>query len=163
VVVPPAWAYFSWHFEDLYRIPSEGPAILACNHISYLDPVANAYAVVRAGRRPRFLAKDDLFSIPVVGRVIGGAKQIPVRRGTGDRLPRLRCRQAADGGVDGGDHRDRAGPLREVSRPVVRRQLGFRFVSERDPGFQTRAVHGAVAPPVDQATPSVPIYQTSTF
>jgi O-acetylhomoserine/O-acetylserine sulfhydrylase-like pyridoxal-dependent enzyme len=36
-------------------------------------------------------------------------------------------------------------------------------VSERDRGFQTRAVHGAVAPPVDQATPSVPIYQTSTF
>jgi cystathionine beta-lyase/cystathionine gamma-synthase len=30
-------------------------------------------------------------------------------------------------------------------------------------GFQTRAVHGGVAPPVDQQTPSVPIYQTSTF
>ncbi|HEX6843975.1 MAG TPA: aminotransferase class I/II-fold pyridoxal phosphate-dependent enzyme [Actinomycetota bacterium] len=30
-------------------------------------------------------------------------------------------------------------------------------------GFQTRAVHGAVVPPVDQQTPSVPLYQTSTF
>lgn len=30
-------------------------------------------------------------------------------------------------------------------------------------GFQTRAVHGAVAPPIDQATPSVPLYQTSTY
>jgi methionine-gamma-lyase len=30
-------------------------------------------------------------------------------------------------------------------------------------GFQTRAVHGAVAPPVEQQTPSVPLYQTSTF
>ncbi len=29
-------------------------------------------------------------------------------------------------------------------------------------GFSTRAVHGA-APPVDQQTPSVPLYQTSTF
>jgi 1-acyl-sn-glycerol-3-phosphate acyltransferase len=85
--VPPAVAYFSWHFEDLYRIPSEGPAILACNHISYLDPIANAYAVVRAGRRPRFLAKQELFEIPVIGRVIAGAKQIPVRRGAGERAP----------------------------------------------------------------------------
>jgi 1-acyl-sn-glycerol-3-phosphate acyltransferase len=63
----------------------DGPAILACNHISYLDPIANAYAVVRAGRRPRFLAKQELFEVPVVGRVIRGAKQIPVRRGTGGR------------------------------------------------------------------------------
>ena len=30
-------------------------------------------------------------------------------------------------------------------------------------GFQTRAVHGAIAPPIDQATPSVPLYQTSTY
>lgn len=30
-------------------------------------------------------------------------------------------------------------------------------------GFQTRAIHGPPLPPVEQATPSVPIYQTSTF
>jgi cystathionine beta-lyase/cystathionine gamma-synthase len=30
-------------------------------------------------------------------------------------------------------------------------------------GFQTRAIHGAALPPVDQRTPSVPIFQTSTF
>ena len=30
-------------------------------------------------------------------------------------------------------------------------------------GFQTRAIHAAAAPPVAQQTPSVPIYQTSTF
>src|SRR4029077_6727655 len=35
--------------------------------------------------------------------------------------------------------------------------------TDREPGFQTRAVHGAALPPVDQRTPSVPIYQTSTF
>jgi cystathionine beta-lyase/cystathionine gamma-synthase len=33
----------------------------------------------------------------------------------------------------------------------------------RSPGLQTRAVHGATLPPVDQETPSVPLYQTSTF
>lgn len=30
-------------------------------------------------------------------------------------------------------------------------------------GFDTRAVHGGKAPPVEQETPSVPIYQTSTY
>ncbi len=34
---------------------------------------------------------------------------------------------------------------------------------ERGRGFSTRAIHEAKAPPIDQDTPSVPIYQTSTF
>jgi O-acetylhomoserine/O-acetylserine sulfhydrylase-like pyridoxal-dependent enzyme len=34
---------------------------------------------------------------------------------------------------------------------------------ERDLGFATRAIHGARVPPVDQETPSVPIFQTSTY
>ncbi len=34
---------------------------------------------------------------------------------------------------------------------------------ERRPGFATRAIQGARTPPIDQDTPSVPIFQTSTF
>jgi methionine-gamma-lyase len=34
---------------------------------------------------------------------------------------------------------------------------------DRRPGFATRAIHRATTPPVEQETPSVPIYQTSTF
>jgi methionine-gamma-lyase len=34
---------------------------------------------------------------------------------------------------------------------------------ERERGFSTRAIHGQALPPVDQDTPSVPIFQTSTF
>jgi 1-acyl-sn-glycerol-3-phosphate acyltransferase len=41
--------------------------------------------VVRAGRRPRFLAKEDLFRIPIVGSALRGAGQIPVARGSRDR------------------------------------------------------------------------------
>jgi 1-acyl-sn-glycerol-3-phosphate acyltransferase len=47
--------------------------------------LTNGGAVVRAGRRPRFLAKEELFRIPVVGRALRGAGQIPVSRGTRDR------------------------------------------------------------------------------
>lgn len=86
-VIPPARAYFSWRFEDLHKIPRRGPAILACNHISYLDPIANAYAVIRAGRRPRFLAKRELFRIPVVAQALRGAHQIEVDRGNPSSTP----------------------------------------------------------------------------
>jgi 1-acyl-sn-glycerol-3-phosphate acyltransferase len=49
---------------------------------------------MRAGRRPRFLAKDELFKIPVVGMALRGANQIPVDRGSNDLTP-LRTAGAA--------------------------------------------------------------------
>jgi 1-acyl-sn-glycerol-3-phosphate acyltransferase len=87
VAIPPARLWFSWRFEDLDCIPADGPAIVACNHISYLDPFANALAVVNAGRRPRFLAKEELFRAPLVGTALRGAGQIPVVRGSNDPAP----------------------------------------------------------------------------
>jgi 1-acyl-sn-glycerol-3-phosphate acyltransferase len=54
----------------------------------------NAYAVVRAKRRPRFLAKDDLFRASAIRWAMRGTGQIPVARGTGDRSP-LRNAEAA--------------------------------------------------------------------
>ncbi len=36
-------------------------------------------------------------------------------------------------------------------------------MTERRRGFATRAIHTAAAPPIDQDTPSVPIYQTATY
>ena len=92
--------WFTWRIEGLEHIPAEGPAIVVCNHLSYLDPLANARAVMKAGRRPRFLAKDDLFKIPVVGSAFRGAKQIPVTRGSRDASPlRAALRSLTEGEV----------------------------------------------------------------
>ena len=85
MTLPPLRFWFRLSHEHLDRIPRSGPAIVACNHISYLDPLTNGEAVVRAHRRPRFLAKEDLFRIPIVGRALRGAGQIPVSRGSRDR------------------------------------------------------------------------------
>jgi 1-acyl-sn-glycerol-3-phosphate acyltransferase len=80
-------------------VPVEGPAIIASNHISYLDPLGNAYAVVKAGRRPRFLAKDELFKIPLVGTALRGARQIPVDRAkAGDPSPLMSAQEAIRAG-----------------------------------------------------------------
>ncbi len=54
------------------------------NHIAYLDPLAIAYAVDKAKRVPRFLAKSELFEDKKIGWVLKGAKQIEVRRGSRD-------------------------------------------------------------------------------
>jgi 1-acyl-sn-glycerol-3-phosphate acyltransferase len=84
VALPPIKLWFNWHFEGLEHIPAEGPVLVAANHISYLDPLADAYFLTLAGRRPRFLAKSELFENPLLRTVLNGARQIPVRRGTGD-------------------------------------------------------------------------------
>jgi 1-acyl-sn-glycerol-3-phosphate acyltransferase len=86
-LVPPFQLWFNWRLEGLERVPAEGPVIIAGNHLSYLDPFAHGVFVVKAGRRPRFLAKQELFDAPFVGTVLRGAHQISVQRGTGDRSP----------------------------------------------------------------------------
>jgi 1-acyl-sn-glycerol-3-phosphate acyltransferase len=83
-VFPLARAYFAFHLEGLQHIPRAGPGLIACNHASYLDPIANAYAVLRVGRRPRFLAKEELFHAPLLKWALPGLRQIPVRRGARD-------------------------------------------------------------------------------
>jgi 1-acyl-sn-glycerol-3-phosphate acyltransferase len=86
-LVPPMQLWFNWRLEGLEKIPAEGPVIVAGNHLSYVDPLAHGYFVVKAGRRPRFLAKQELFDAPFIGTVLRGARQISVERGTGDRSP----------------------------------------------------------------------------
>jgi 1-acyl-sn-glycerol-3-phosphate acyltransferase len=86
-LLPPFRLWFNWRFEGLERIPPAGPLIVAGNHLSYLDPFAHGYFVVEAGRRPRFLAKRELFANPLVGMVLRGAHQIPVDRDRGGTQP----------------------------------------------------------------------------
>jgi 1-acyl-sn-glycerol-3-phosphate acyltransferase len=77
-------------FEGLEHIPETGPVLVAGNHISYLDPIYTGVFMHRRGRIPRFLAKQDLFRMPVLGRVMTGTGQIPVRRGSAEAGESLR-------------------------------------------------------------------------
>jgi 1-acyl-sn-glycerol-3-phosphate acyltransferase len=62
------------------NLPKTGGAIVVCNHISYLDPLTFTHFLYDNGRAPRYLGKASLFKIPIVGRVLLGAGQIPVER-----------------------------------------------------------------------------------
>ena len=75
---------FKLRFEGLEHIPPSGPAILAPNHVSVLDPIAVALATSARGRPVRFLAAAEFFAHPVWGWGLRRTKQIPVRRGTRD-------------------------------------------------------------------------------
>ena len=66
------------------NIPADGAAILAANHLSYMDIFAVSLFADSAGRYPVFLAKSSLFTIPVVGPLIGKLGQLPVYRGQTD-------------------------------------------------------------------------------
>ena len=81
-VIPWVRLWFRWHIEGLENIPKHGPAIVAFNHIAYLDPLCIGYVVAKSGRRPRFLAKAELFQDKRIAWVLRGAGQIEVKRGT---------------------------------------------------------------------------------
>lgn len=86
-LLPPIKAWFNWRFEGLEHVPREGATLVACNHISYFDPLAHSYFVIKAHRKPRFLAKAELYENWLLKRVLVGAHQIKVVRGSGDRSP----------------------------------------------------------------------------
>jgi 1-acyl-sn-glycerol-3-phosphate acyltransferase len=69
-----------WTFEGAHRVPAYGPAILASNHTSYLDPLVLAYLADRRHRRVRFLAKAELFDKAGLGWGLRQMGQIPVHR-----------------------------------------------------------------------------------
>ncbi|CAN5647699.1 lysophospholipid acyltransferase family protein [soil metagenome] len=82
LVIPSIRAWLKLRITGLGNIPKTGPGLVVVNHISNLDPLVVATVVDRAGRRPRFLAKSELFRLPVVGWALKGCGQIEVKRGT---------------------------------------------------------------------------------
>ena len=64
------------------NLPKNGAAIAVCNHISHVDPLVFTHFLYNNGRAVRYLGKASVFKVPVVGRVLLGAGQIPVERET---------------------------------------------------------------------------------
>ena len=73
-------------WRGVEKLPKSGAAIVVCNHISYLDPFSFAHFLYDNGRAPRYLGKDSIFKIPLIGRFVLAAGQIPVRRESKDEI-----------------------------------------------------------------------------
>ena len=66
------------------NIPREGGALMAFNHIGYVDFVYGGFAAQPAGGRlVRFMAKKEVFDHPVGGPIMRSLHHVPVDRGDG--------------------------------------------------------------------------------
>lgn len=80
-------------YRNLAKLPQQGGAIVVVNHVSHVDPFLVGKMIIDGARRPRFLAKDSIFSVFAVGAAMRGMGHIPVKRGTSD------ARQSFDAAV----------------------------------------------------------------
>ncbi len=83
------------------NIPREGAAVLAGNHISYLDFALNGLIASRGRRLVRFMAKTAVFSNPVAGPLMRVMHHIPVDRAHGASAYRHAARELDDGQIVG--------------------------------------------------------------
>lgn len=90
---------YRWRVIGAENIPAEGPVILCSNHISLYDPPLVGCGIER---QVHFMAKEELFHIPVISFFITKFGAFPVKRGAGDRSAiRNTLKLLADGKVLG--------------------------------------------------------------
>lgn len=64
------------------KFPKEGGILLCSNHINALDPPVVG---LNAPRPVNFMAKEELFHIPILKSILPGVNAFPVKRGMSDR------------------------------------------------------------------------------
>ncbi len=82
VVSPMLHIYFRGRIYEAQQVPQSEALIAVSNHASYFDPPILANCL----RRPvAFMAKEELFNVPVLKQAIKLYGAYPVKRGTSDR------------------------------------------------------------------------------
>ena len=84
-----------WEVKGRGQVPREGGLIIASNHVSFWDPPMVGAALPR---ECYFLAKEELFSTPVLGPLIRSVNAIPIRRGMADLSGLSRATEVLKGG-----------------------------------------------------------------
>ncbi len=82
VIVAPLYRFFMRvKAVGVENIPTEGGLVLCANHIAAVDVISIGSV---CPRQLTFVAKKELFSIPILGKVVKALGAIPVNRGTND-------------------------------------------------------------------------------
>ncbi|MFF3865045.1 lysophospholipid acyltransferase family protein [Micromonospora sp. NPDC001898] len=69
--------------EGKHHVPRTGGAVLASNHVSYLDFIFCGYGAHESRRLVRFMAKHEVFAHKISGPLMRAMKHIPVNRRAG--------------------------------------------------------------------------------
>jgi 1-acyl-sn-glycerol-3-phosphate acyltransferase len=96
----------------LENFPKEGGLLLCTNHIHNFDPPVVG---ITSPRTVHFMAKEELFSVPILGKLLPKINAFPVKRGMSDREAlRTGLKVLKDGHVLGlfpEGHRSKTGEL----------------------------------------------------
>lgn len=87
--------------DGAHHIPESGGAVLAINHISYVDFIFGGLAARPSRRRVRFMAKRELFDHRVTGPIMRSLHHINVDRDDGVDSYQTALRYLAEGEVVG--------------------------------------------------------------
>jgi glycerol-3-phosphate dehydrogenase (NAD(P)+) len=124
ILQPVFHVYFRMRRLGLEHVPRSGPVIFAANHRSFLDP----FVIGCLTRRPvYYVAKKELFALPVAGWLLNRLGAFPIDRGAGDQQAMATARRILERGdcvvnfPEG--TRKRPGPLGEPRRGVGRLAL----------------------------------------
>lgn len=83
---PVAWLFVHvverLEVEGVANIPATGPVILASNHLAMMDIISIGVVVKR---HEHYMAKIELFNVPLLGGLIRWLGAFPIRRGESDR------------------------------------------------------------------------------
>ncbi len=82
LIVPILRFYFRSNIYGIENVPQQGPLVIVSNHASDLDPPIVSVSV----RRPvAYMAKEELFEVPILKQIITLYGAYPVKRGSADR------------------------------------------------------------------------------
>ena len=83
VLVFPIFRFlFRGQIVGISNLPKAGGVVVVSNHGSHLDPPILGHAL---GRPVAFMAKSELFRVPLLSFIISACGAYPVKRGAGDR------------------------------------------------------------------------------
>ncbi len=92
---------YRFDVRGVEHVPTSGPAVLAGNHIGFLDFTFIGYAAREQDRLVRFMAKRSVFETPVAGWLMRRMRHIPVDRREGWRAYRQGLRLIDEGQLVG--------------------------------------------------------------
>jgi 1-acyl-sn-glycerol-3-phosphate acyltransferase len=116
---------FGMKIHGLNHVPDGGPLIVVSNHLHNADPLL---VCVACPRPLHFMAKKELMTVPLIGRIIRFGGGFPVDRGKADRQAILMAEARLKQGIAVGMFPE---GTRSVSRTIERALPGAGLIALR--------------------------------